>query len=626
MEIFRNRLISEYSREELEELFLRRVKQLDEKALEIKQLEEKASQLQGKLTRIKQDINDTTKQRVRFDGKMAPTAFRSTVVTAKQLENEIAELDIQLANEERARDDVKRKVDYFRSLLNFPGRQFKTTKFDNRPKKTLQDLLDMLADLSSRNTDPLIVNRLKAATFILQNDLPSAVEPMRIIMKLIGEDNLPVFESIDKQKELKKREEEIEQLNKKLAKLKAQQDSLQQVYNANLDQFKIDSDNNIKKLTEINDLTHQVREKELSLSELNQLNLILDSLMKEIELLKQQRDALKDRNKEDEKKLRESLENQLANANKELQDLQAKIDEYRKSNENSRKTIDSLQQQYQQTIQKRQELEDGFNQLQSEFINLRSYYFNLHSYVEVDPWDSEAFVLFLQQMKDQHIPFSTLMKYINQVNKLYDKNQHYEDGINKYKPILEDQKRRLEEHRKAAQQLRDQLGDYSNAPDNQNIPAQRPFQYTAGAEHITIEAKDVETLEPGFAAIMLTFTAVDLSPSPQIPTGSANLCLTVDFYTCALVTTGTFKNGYFENADILFKVRSDPDLERYLQSSKIPVKLISVNGQQITEIASGYLFMEPLLREKSFTAVALMYDSNKKVIAQIGYECKKFDK
>ena len=314
-------------------------------------------------------------------------------------------------------------------------------------------------------------------------------------------------------------------------------------------------------------------------------------------------------NAEDEKKLRESLENQLANATKELQDLQAKIDEYRKSNENSRKTIDSLQQQYQQTIQQRQELQDGFNQLQNEFVNLRNYYVALLSSVDVDPFESEAFVLFLQQMKEQQLPFPTLVKYINQVNKITDKNKRYEDGISKYKPILEDQKRKLEEHKRTAQQLRDQIGEYTGAssPDNQNyIPAQRPnsqFQYSVGADHITIEAKDVETLEPGFAAIMLTFTSVDLSPSPKIPTGSTNLCLTVDFYTCALVTTGTFKNGYFENADILFKVRSDPDLEKYLQSSQIPVKLISVNGQQITEIASGSLFMEPLLHEKSFTAV-----------------------
>ena len=61
-----------------------------------------------------------------------------------------------------------------------------------------------------------------------------------------------------------------------------------------------------------------MREKELSLSELNQLNLILESLMKEIDLLKKQRDALKERNKEDEAKLKESLEKQLENANQEL--------------------------------------------------------------------------------------------------------------------------------------------------------------------------------------------------------------------------------------------------------------------------------------------------------------------
>ncbi|EAY14063.1 hypothetical protein TVAG_478880 [Trichomonas vaginalis G3] len=624
MEVFRNRLISEYTRDELEELFLVRCDQLDQKASEIAKLEQKASDISGKLTRIKQDINDTTKQRVKFDGKLAPTAYRVSQVAVKELKDQIAELEIELGKKNLEKDAVAREVAYFKSLLNFPAklRTDKSSKFN--PTKTIEDLLAMLADLSSRNTDPLVVNRLLAASYILQNNLKAAEEPMRKILELIGESSLPVFESIDMRKEIKEREDQIEKLRHDLAVLQAQQDKLSQEHNDRLKQYQLDAERNQEKYRELMDLHHKKEKMEADAARLAELEIIADGLRKEIELLKQQRDKLIEDNADRKNKLRDELQKLIDQMQKELEDLKAHIDALRKSNAEIENQKNSLQQTYENALEKRADTIDGLNKLQEEYRALRARFVKLMSGTNEDPFENQRFIDFINGMIERNWSFNTVRKYLAHIESIDGKLEQLDAKIAKYQPIKEQLTKQIADKTRLVKELEAELDARHISHAGAVAEAQRTeFKYQNGASHINITAAKQFELEENQTAIILSFLEFTLDKS-FLGSQNCKLFLTVDFYDCKQEQTNFIdKFDTTFNTDLLFKVKNDFILRDYLKDTKIPVKLWKATGMKFTEVANTTIAMFPFLDGvPSFSASSVLMDKNEKPVGNINYEAQ----
>lgn len=482
----------------------------------------------------------------------------------------------------------------------------------------------MLADLSSRNTDPLVVNRLLAASYILRNNLKAAEEPMRKILELIGESSLPVFESIDMRKEIKERENQIEKLRHDLAVLQAQQDKLSQEHNDRLKQYQLDAERNQEKYREIMDLHHQKEEKEADAARLAELEIIADGLRKEIELLKSQRDKLIEENADRKSKLQEELQRQIEQMEKELEELKAHIDALRKSNADIENQKNSLQQTYENALEKRADTIDGLNKLQEEYRALRARFVKLMSGTNEDPFENQRFIDFINEMIERNWSFNTVRKFLAHIENIDGKLEQLDAKIAKYQPIKEQLTKQIADKTKLVKELEAELDARHISHAGAVAEAQRAeFKYQQGASHINISAAQQFELEENQTAIILSFLEFTIENS-ILGSQNCKLFLTVDFYDCKQEQTN-FIDRYDStfNTDLLFKVKNDFILRDYIKDTKIPVKLWKATGMKFTEVANTTIALFPFVNGvPSFSSTSVLMDNHEKAVGKINYEAQ----
>lgn len=628
METYRNRLLSDYTRDELEELFIRKCEILDFKAREINELEQKTADLSGKLTRLRNDITDQTKQRVKFDGKMAPTAFKLSQATVKELQNEIDRLNIELGKAERARDKVLRDVIHFRNLKNFPGQSHTGLKKPAKAAKSVDDLVEMLAELSSKQTDPLVICRLQAASSLLKNNLLKAEDPMRKIMDMIGESYLPIFESIDKRREIKEREEKIDDLKRKLAELKMQQDTMAEEHSNRLKKYQDEAERNQQKYRDIMDLHLKKEELEADAAKLGELRIIEDGLKNEVHLLLEQKKNLEEDNDIREKKMNDELQLGINHLKSEIEALKAHIEALKKSNNEIEQQTNQLSNQYRMSVQQRGEIADGLRKLEEEHHMIRKKFVHLMSGTSEDPFSNPRFLEFLRQMDERQIPYDAIRRYCADNEKINQKLGMLTGKIDKYENQRAQLKQSIEDKKKIISELKDELdslfGDNKGNKDGLS-PQHRNIHFNEGAPHIHFSVDDMIELQTGFTAIILSFQDLQMDQS-VIGTQKCKIFLSVDFLDYQTVQTSTVdpRSTSFDS-QILFKVNNNLELKEYIKSKSVEITLSKAVGTIYSELGHGSLSLSPFLQgTNSFTSSLTIASPDGKVICNVKFEANIF--
>ena len=622
-EIFRNRLLAEYSRKELEDIFIKCCEELDEKATEIIKLEKKAKFLDGRLARLNQDIEDQTKQQVRFDGKHAPTAFRQSQLQVKELLDQIAAFERELGQRQVKRDKVLNEVRYFRSLLNFPGRRNKGQGSKGNSKLfSRAELARMLSVLLASNQVPQMVYRLQAAIAILNRNFADAEIPMRELMVSIGE-TLQLFDMLDKKKQIKEREDKIEELRAKLAELRQRHEEMTKQHHLLLQQYKDEAEQNNQRYKEEMELQHEKEAKEAEAAKLAELQIIRDGLKNEIALLEEQIEKLKADNAKRLEDLKKQMEDALARLRAELKELEDHCAALRASNKDLEMRCKQLEQQYEEAKERRAEIEDLSRQLQAEYTNLRQYFSKMLSATDDDPFDNPRFVNFLTQMASKDWRFDTIRTFAEDIDKLRTRKQQIEEKLEKYERTQTSLNNMIAAKRTVITDLRAQLDalQLELGHTTEEIQARRPA-FVEGAEHIRYDTQTLD-LQEDQTAIICSFQDYELSPG--LIDKNSKIFLMVDFYEHNSQPTRHVnpKDNNFDT-NIMFICRNDFQLREYIQRNHVKLTLYMSKGMDYTDVATGEFDLTPFLDDKqAFTSTLdLRAVGSLAIVGKIQYEAQ----
>ncbi|OHT10562.1 hypothetical protein TRFO_20049 [Tritrichomonas foetus] len=625
-EIFRNRLLPEYSRQELEEEFIRCCESLDEKATEILKLEKQAQYLDGRLGRLQQDIEDQSRQQVCFDGKHAPIAYRQSQLTVKELQDQITELETDLAQRQLKRDKVLQEVRYFRSLLNFPGKRSKVGTTTNKGKrKTRAELARMLSVLlTNKQIPPQMIYRVQTAISILNHNLDDAEQPMRELMECIGE-SLQLFEMLDKKKQIKEREEKIEQMRAKLAELRQRHDEMTDMHKKLLQQYKDEAEQNNAKYKEVMDLQHEKEAKEAEAAKLNELQIIADGLKNEIQLLEDQKVKLKEDNDERIKKLREQMEEAIKKLKSELADLENHCAALRASNKDLESRVAELERQYADAKERRDEIEEISQKLQAEYMSLRGYFVQMLSQTNDDPFENQRFVDFLNQMGAKDWKFATIRMFQDDIEKLKTRKQLILEKMAKYENFQAKLNDMIASKNELIAALESQLQSLQieNGIMLDQMAVKPKQDYVEGAPHVEFEQEAVINLLEEETAIMISFREFNIIKPQILGPKKCQILLSIDFYEHETqMTRAVSPTDDSFDTSIMFTCKNDFQLRDYVKKSCAKVQFYKIIGFDSNPIGEAIISFAPFLDDKNeFTSTLTFHSPDSNVdFAEVKYE------
>ncbi|KAH0791003.1 hypothetical protein GPJ56_005138 [Histomonas meleagridis] len=624
--IFRNKLLAEYSRADLEEEFIRCCEELDQKAKEINKLENQSRFYDKKFDRLNQDIEDLTKVPVCFDGAHAPTAFRQSQAIVKKLQDQISELEIELAQKQAKRNRIADEVKYFKSLLSFPAKRLKNTT--KTQKKTVDELIKMLTYLLTHNlVEPEMIPRVEAAIEILKRNFEAAISPLRELADLFGL-NCPLFDVFDKLQEIKDRDSKIEALRQKLAELRQRNDEMAKEHQRMLEQYKEEADQNSKKYKDMMNMQNEKEVLEADLTRLQELQIILNGLKNEIKLIEEQIEKLKKENEENAKRLKGHLEESV---NKLLEELKALIDHntaLRASNSNIQKEEENIEKQYGDARDRALEIEKLSQQLQNEYMSLRTYFTKMLSGTNRDPFENKKFEDFLIQMSNKEWKFETIQQYNDDIEQLNVRKDLITEKLEKYETIQTTLQDKLKSISQVVSSMEStvaemQLDNAKPPPTTQEVKQQ---DYLECLPHVQFNQKQVVELADDETAIMLTFLDFHLADG-LIRSPKSKIFLVIDFYTNKSQSTTYVSpsDGTFD-CSVMFPCVNDSQLRDYVEHGTVQVQLYAARGVQYDEIGSSEFSIQPFANGIDSFASKFTLKSKKtnKEVGTVEYEAQLY--
>lgn len=627
-QIYRNKILAEFSREELEEEFLKNCEILDSRASQIIQLEQKAQYLSSRLSRLTQDIEDPTRARTRFTGSQAPSAFHQSQMTVKELQNQIAAFQHELGQMQVQRDNIQRQIKYFKSLQNFSTFRSKSQRSTVRAQNTSstrltrEDITYAIEDLIQKKTLPQMSNRLNATIAVLSGDYKKAEDELSGLMASIGE-NVGLFECLDRRKQLRDRESKIAELTNKLEELRQRYNEMLQHQKEQIEQYQSEADQNKQKNQEVINLQKEKETKEMEAAQISELKIVADGLRNEIDLLENQKSKLQSDNNERQIRVQTQVQDVLAQLKLEIQELEDKCKSVRETNESLTRQTEDIEANREEATKRRSEAEEHFKSLQVDYKNvLGTFNKMLETSEDVDPFEDQRFVAFLTQMAAKQWDPEKVRSVAAEIEELNQRLQKLKDKIAKYEAAEQQTNQVISEKRDeiaslnaSLRTLADDLGQNSSE-DQREKP-----QYTEGAEHVKFSEEDKSKIGEGQTAIIINFRDFKLSPS-FIGKKPSQIFLVVDFLEHKAMTT-KFVDPNSESFDssIFFVCKNDFILRAYLEKSAVPVQLCRSREDQVFEAGQTELNLMPFLDNcLAFTSTVKIWNETGRAVGKVTFE------
>ena len=623
-QIYKNKILAEFTREELEEEFLKNCEILDSRASQIIQLEQKAQYLSSRLSRLTQDMEDPTRNRARFTGSQAPSAFHQSQMNARELQNQIGVFQRELGQRQVQRDNIARQVKYFKSLQNFSTfrtRTAKSTRSQATSRLTRDDIRRAVEQLLAKKTVPQMNNRLLATIAVLKGDYKAAEKPLHSLMKSIGE-SVSLYECLERRKQLRDRESKISQLSNKLEELKQRYNELLGRQKEQIDQYKSEADQNKQRNQEVINLQREKETKEMEAAKTAELKIVADGLRSEIELLENQKAKLQGDNNERQMRVQTQVQDALSQLRLEIQELEEKCKSIRETNASLEKQAQDLEQSRNDAVKRRGSAEDKFKGLQTDYKTVVGTFNKMVETSEADPFDDQRFVIFLSQMANKQWDPQKVKELSEELDKLSASLQKLKDKIAKYESAEAQMSKRISTKREEISSLETQLRALANdLGQTSGDDAREKPQYTEGANHIEFTQENKDKIGPDQTAIIILFRDFKLSPS-FIGKKPSQIFLVVDFLEHKSMTTKFVDpNSDSFDSSIFFVCKNDFILKAYLEKSAVPVQLCRSRDEQVTEAGQTELNLLPFLDNVlAFTSTVKIWNESGKAIGKVTFE------
>lgn len=624
--IYKNKILAEYSREELEEEFLKNCEILDSRASQIIQLEQKAQYLSSRLSRLTQDIDDPTRTRNRFTGSQAPSAFHQSQMNVRELQNHIATFQRELGQLQVQRDNVARQVKYFKSLQNFQTYRTKPVRSSSKGQikshLTRDDIKLAVQQLIDKKSVPQMMNRLNATVAVLSGDYKSAEQHLSGLMNSIGE-SIGLYECLERRKQLRDRESKISQLSSKLEELKQRYNEMLQRQREQIDQYQAEADQNKQRNAEVIKLQREKETKEMEAAKIAEMQVISDGLKSEIELLENQKAKLQGDNNERQMRVQTQVQDALAQLRLEIQDLEDKCNAVRTTNEALEKQTADLEEAKNEAAKRRSAAEAHFKSLQVDYKNvLGTFNRMVETSDEADPFEDQKFVIFLTQMATKGWDPEKVKQLASEIDELKDQLQQYKDKIAEYEAAEAQMNQQISEKRDEISKLETSLRALANdLGQNSSEDTREKPQYVEGAEHIKFTEEDKSNIGEGQTAIIINFRDFKLSPS-FIGKKPSQVFLVVDFLEHKSMTTKFVDpNSDTFDSTIFLVCKNDFILKAYLEKSAVPVQLCRSRDDQVTEAGQTELNLLPFLDNVlEFTSTVKIWNETGKAVGKVTFE------
>lgn len=418
--MFRNRLLSTYSRKELEDIFIEECKTLDSLATELFDVERELSKYKTKDQVIEGQIEQENQQEVEIKGKDIPKLNKKIKKEIRNLLFKIDELDLQLRRAEVTKNEELRELNYFRSFFVFPNKKYRLDDFEQHsPIQQKQDIIEELEELfkSSKNWDSK--SQYLTGIQLMKLDLDSAISYFEKINpndsdELVFQEKRLKDQILDKDHEILQFQEEIDKKKQAKKKIKAKVNDLED---------------------KLNDLIEKRRDHDLEKTALENKIKKLESQLPDIEELQSQVNKLETQKLEiksdigaEKCRIARSLGINIINNNIETMNDDIEINEMRRINQKlkasiaeSQAVVDHYKNELEKAKKSIEEARTSIQTLKSEYSALRDKYYTAYSQCPENPFENQSFMYFIYDMMQNGMTLDNVLDMIRQIEILENK-------------------------------------------------------------------------------------------------------------------------------------------------------------------------------------------------------------
>ncbi|EAX96242.1 hypothetical protein TVAG_205280 [Trichomonas vaginalis G3] len=621
---YKNRLLGEYSREELENDFLKNCEMLDTKAHEIVALEQKAQHLSQQLSKLAKDLQQQSRAPKMFSGSQAPSAFRQSQINVKELQDQIIDIQREIDAKQQKHTKILRDISYFQSIQTEKETKIKSRSLTksgiSKPTRSREEIIMMLQELLAKNTLPQIANRINSAIALLQGDYEAAEEPMRPILEHIGE-TTTLTQCMQEKYDLQERQQKIEVLREKLNTLRQRYETMLAKHQEMSKQYESDAVQTAVRNKEIHDLQIQKETKEREMQKIAELEIIATSLKREIEQLEEQKDQLQKTTVARAQKVQSQVMEALDKLRAEADAVNKRCAEARAANDELEKQLAEAEKERNEAAAKRREAETEFENLQDEYKTIATKYSQKVDMGQKDPFEDKRFVKFIAKMKEKGWTPKTIKEMSAETEDLEHKLSDLNTKISIYEAAEKELQEKLAKKRNKIQILEDQLKGVKVNLENEEPkgPLQMP-DYTEGAPSIDFSPVNQLPLKENQTTIAILFKEFQLDRTVTVGKPSEVFFFVEFLENDPRETNHVPCDGKVFKSRLDFVVNNDFILREYITKTAVPLQLRRDREGQITEAARSELNLLPLTVCNGFSAISKIWNTRGKAVGQVKIE------
>jgi uncharacterized coiled-coil protein SlyX len=580
-------------------------------------LERKAQEISTRLSRLNQDVQVPAKTQERFSGSQAPSAFRQSQVTVRQLQDQIVEVERTLVQKRLRRDVVLRQLRYFRQLPNFSAHRPRSVRL---PKSNLNraDIRTAVSELLARNSLPQMADRLRAAVAVLDCKYQDAEEPLRELLDKIGED-ISLRESLERRKQLSDRSMRVVELQESLEELKTRYEDLVLRQKEQITEYQVESEQSKLRDRELADLKGEKERRERESAKVGELKVIADSLRGEVDLLARQVGKLQADSNERHRRVESQVQTALLTMRGEVLSLEEKSERARKAIVMSADRISELEAQFAEKQSLRADAEKQFEVLQADYKVVIEAHTSVVDAAGGDPFEDTRFRTFLGQMIDLQWGPPEVQAHCEKI----DGFSKQLDALKLEIAGLEAEESELNAHicekRAEIEDLKVKLRGIADTLQQTGESTLDRAEYTEGAPNIIFGREDtggdrITTIGLFFGEFGIGEAFIGEKPS--------ELFLMLQFMDKEVVvsTMVAARSGKF-NWGTSFKCENDHIFAAYIEKSAVFVKLCRSRGERKTEVGRAELVLAPFVEGiQEFTSTAKIWAGTGKFVGTLPFE------
>jgi len=607
--VFRNKILSEYSQEELEEEFIRNCEILSVRSKKIIELERRIQDLSKKLSIIGNKSNEHSQYPRKPTGDHIPSAFLQSQASIKEIQDQISLIEQEIDAKQKKHAQILKQINYFQKIGT---QKTKTPKGVTSSGQTItkKDVIGALEMTLKKTTNVNLANRIKSAVFILKGDYDSAESMMKSIFESLGS-SFSLRRCVEQQRDIVEREEKIKQLSSQHAELKKRIQSIEEKKEIHIDRInKKIFENGNHFGNEKGNLNKQ--DKDQKLQDLENSYFLLENEYHKLQL---EKSKIQNENKNKQDSFNNELQTMLNTLRNEIEQKETLQKEILKQNEALELELRQQENQLSSLKLEKMEIDNQIFQIEKENTKETSFLYQISPSIFSNKSEEQRFSEFVIQMKERNMTAEDILKMSKEIDTINQKINETNERISIAN--LEEQKL-IESNRVKKQKITDlenQLRQLSGQLERgESVHLLMPEYSTETS--ISFNPEKVSQVQQNENLIVLWFKYIEFDNL-----SSVSIIIRVFFFESDPIDSSSFcTSDKSIDQTIAFKSQNDIILSEFVQRSTVKIS-ICIDTEKDTLIAQSEINLLPFFEQiKSFSGEIKLLNNKNQKIGSLRYE------